>query len=302
MKSRILRILRTSALVLAASEGVATSFTIERLQDQPGTPVSTTLSRIQTYLDQYRTDLTVIIADERSVQRINGQLPIAKQMPGTRTTTSEVHFRFVRGEGAWMAIREVRTVDGAPVNLGTDLTGALQKQQVGQVAATFKALNSQFNIGRTVRTFNEPTLALGIFEPSRVGSFHFVFKNARVEKGITLVSLAFKETLSSSPFILNHEMKGVAVEGEVQVEADSGRVRRTVLKARVDSVRAELITMYAHNAKLGLWVPVTFREHYEHGIQLTGNDNATQGVPYEDISCESKYTNFRRFAATARIK
>jgi hypothetical protein len=72
----------------------------------------------------------------------------------------------------------------------------------------------------------------------------------------------------------------------------------------IGSVTLELTTTYGPDARLGLWVPVHFRERYEEGVLAGGTartrlENATT---YEEIVCEAKYTNFRRFETTARIK
>jgi hypothetical protein len=49
-----------------------------------------------------------------------------------------------------------------------------------------------------------------------------------------------------------------------------------------------------------MWVPALFREEYEFGIPTSSRfASASQ---YESIFCEAKYTNFRRFATSARIK
>jgi hypothetical protein len=66
----------------------------------------------------------------------------------------------------------------------------------------------------------------------------------------------------------------------------------------------ELTTLYAPETRLGIWVPDVFREHYEEGV-ATGNARTqllTSSGQYEDIACEAKYSNYRRFETVARIK
>jgi len=55
-----------------------------------------------------------------------------------------------------------------------------------------------------------------------------------------------------------------------------------------DKIHVELITDYARDEKLGLWVPSVFRERY-------------QGRG-EDIVCQAIYSNYRRFDVSTRIK
>jgi hypothetical protein len=135
----------------------------------PDTSLDATLSALRAYLDQSRKDLAVVIADEESFQRINRQVPPVPEMPRTRTSSGEVHFRFVDGNSAWMAIREIKSIDGAPINRGVSLAAALRSEDTALVALDFKAFNSRFNIGRVVRTFNEPTLVQG--QMPRVASY-----------------------------------------------------------------------------------------------------------------------------------
>lgn len=270
------------------------------VQRHPSAPV--VLERVQSYLTDYKSALATVIAKEDSRQRITRQWPAEPRMPRDRRLTSEVHFKFVGGGQSWMAIREVLAVDGVPTASQSGLVKALQTQEPGLVAQDFKTRNAQFNIGRTARNLNEPTLALGIFEAGRIDSFQFSVKKTRVDNAVDILTLAFVEQASPSPFVLDFRMTPARVQGEVDVETASGRVRRTVLKVDTGAVVAELTTAFAHDAKLDLWVPTHFREHYESGADLGARVNVTQRVAHEEISCEATYTNYRRFVTTARIK
>lgn len=266
------------------------------------TSLEATLSAARTYLAQYQTDLTFVLADEIATQQILRQDPGVPKTPRNRTTSSEVYFKFVEADGSWMAIRNVAKVDGVPVEDRPDLRAALLNQNAVQVARTFKAFNSQFNIGRLFRNFNEPTLALAVLDSKRAGAMEFSRKGVRVRDGATLVTIGFKEQRNPDALIYDLLMRPAPVDGEVVVEAGTGRIRRTVLKVSVGSVKAELTTVYEHDAKLDLWVPVNFLEFYEDNIPQTGAIRLSGSIQYESIRCESKYTDFRRFTATAKIK
>jgi hypothetical protein len=64
-------------------------------------------------------------------------------------------------------------------------------------------------------------------------------------------------------------------------------------------MRLELTTLYAPDERLEMWVPGEFREHYEYGVMPKSLDTQSE---YEDIICHAKYTNFRRFETSVRIK
>lgn len=265
-------------------------------------PIEQTMAEVRAYLHQYRTDMAFVIADERTTQRVNRQTPIVKDAPTSRRTEAEVYFKFVDIDQTWMAIRDFTRIDDKPVTSHPDLKAALQSQGLAQVAKTFKAFNSQFNVGRTIRNFNEPTLALGVLEAKRAPQFQFRRKGARTQNGITLVTVAFKDLHGPHALIYDLQLRPAAVEGELVVEQGTGRIHRTVLKVVLGNVNAELTTDYERSAALNLMVPTLFREHYEDGVDHSGTAVLNFGTQYESIVCESRYTNFRQFKTTSRIK
>lgn len=260
------------------------------------------MSEVRAYLDQYRTDMAFVIADERTTQRIIRQTPIVKDAATSRRTDAEVYFKFVDIDETWMAIRDFTRIDDKPVTRHPDLKAALQSQGLAQVARTFKAFNSQFNVGRTVRNFNEPTLALGVLETKRAPQFQFKRKGTRTQNGVTLITIAFKDLHGPHALIYDLRLRPAAVEGELVVEQGTGRIHRTVLKVVLGNVNAELATDYERSTALNLMVPALFREHYEDGVDHSGTAVLNFGAQYESIVCESRYSNFRRFTTTSRIK
>jgi hypothetical protein len=264
--------------------------------------VEQTMAEVRAYLDQYRTDMAFVIADERTTQRIMRQTPVVKGAPTSRRTEAEVYFKFVDSDETWMAIRDFTRIDDTPVTSHPDLKAALQSQGLAQVARTFKAFNSQFNIGRTLRNFNEPTIALGVLEAKRAPQFQFRRKGARTQNGATLVTVAFKDLHGPHALIYDLQLRPAAVEGELVVEQGTGRIHRTVLKVVLGNVNAELTTDYQRSATLNLMVPALFREQYEDGVDHSGSAVLDFRAQYESIVCESRYTNFRQFKTTSRIK
>ena len=81
--------------------------------------------------------------------------------------------------------------------------------------------------------------------------------------------------------------------GEIVVEAGSGRILKTTMRFDKKPVEAQQQTDYAMDERLGLLVPVLYTESYitRSGVTLS-----------ETTTCEARYTNYRRFAATGRIK
>jgi hypothetical protein len=278
----------------------------------PDTSERAVVAAAAAYVAEYQRQLTSVLADEAYTQEIVAQVPRDPEMPRTRTLRSEVFFMFAPASREWMAIRDVMAVDGQPAGGRPDLHEALRTLQARDVAATFKTYNSRFNIGRTIRNFNEPSLSLLVLDEHH--RRRFSFDRTRVERAgdDVLATLAFKET-GSPTLIYDLKLGRVFSKGELVVEAATGRVRRTVLAARIQDVQLNLTTEYALEPRLGIWVPATFREQYEYGARPTGENTpafpprvdtgpTTRRAEYERIVCAASYSNYRRFETSVRIK
>ena len=277
------------ALALLASAGASQG---------PDTSTKAIVEAAAGYVADYQRQLTSVIADEIYTQEVVAQSPRDPQMPRLRTMRSEVFFVDSATSHHWMAIRDVMSLDGNALGDRPDLRDAFQRLAVGDVAARFKEYNSQYNLGRTFRNFNEPTLSLLVFDERHRARFSFDRKRVERQGDTILVTIAFTE--KESPTLIRDQKRGrVFSKGEFIVEAGAGRVRRTLLTAKSDSLRLELTTTYEANDRLGILVPTLFRETYEYGSDSRTRDSAQE---YERVVCEAKYSNFRRFETTVRIK
>jgi hypothetical protein len=293
--------LRAAALMaVTAATGSLVAPTHAQTSARPS--AEQTLSEARAYLEQYRSDLAFVLADEETTQRITRQTPVVQGAPTSRRTKAEVYFKYVDVDNTWMAIREFVQIDGRTVESHPDLKAALQSQGLAQVARTFKAFNSQFNIGRIYRNFNEPTLALGVLELDRGSQFVFTHKGTRRTNGPVLTTLAFRDQPGPEAFVYNLDMQPAAVEGEILIEQGTGRIYRTVLNIQMESVKAVLTTEYTRQASVNLLVPTVFREQYEAGVDHSGSAVLNFAGQYESIFCDSRYTNFRQFKTMSRIK
>jgi hypothetical protein len=255
------------------------------------------------YVTEYEEQLTSVVADETYTQEVRAQVPEQRGAPRSRSMRSEMFFMFA--ERQWMAIRDVNEVDGVTVMNRPDLRASLASMPATQVAAAFKRSNSRFNIGLVTRNFNEPTLALVILDDGHRGRFKFERKStAKTEDG-TLATIDFVEK-SSPTLIRDLRYRSIYSRGSFVIEAGTGRVRRAVLRVQIDSLKVELTTDYAADARLGMWVPSIFRERYEQGSEPRSSDNrrdlSTPRREYEHVLCEARYSNYRRFEVETRIK
>ena len=244
---------------------------------------------ITRYVHDYEEKLTMVIADEAYSQQMHHPGALALGLPVARRMESEMFFAFLPATHEWMAVRDVARVDGQPVADRPDLKTLLETLPASRVERALKAANSRFNLGTPVRNFNEPTLSLLVFEATWVKNFVFDVKRVEHVGDAVLVTLSFHE---HSPLSLIVDLDGSATRsnGEVTAEAGTGRIHRAVITTQFDTLSAMLTTTYAPDAKLGMWVPSEFSEAYSTPLQG------------EDVSCEAKYVNYRRFEVHGGIK
>lgn len=294
---RLSTVLTATAIVVGLLVTVRAAPTVDRA-DAP--ELSQVLQVARAYVHDYETKLTFVLADESYTQQIRDQVPITSPVQG-RTMKSEIYFVFAPQTNTWMAIRDVVSVDGKPVADRQNLMTMLGTIPATQVDATVKARNSRFNIGRTVRNFNEPTLALQILDAGRADTAEFKLSGTRTDGGIALATFEFRERWPST-LIADLHGQPTPSTGELVVETGTGRVRRTQLNTTIGPVSLTFTTEYAVDKDLDLWVPTHFREQYREGLPGTGADSRVKGTGYEEVWCEGKYTHFRRFEVTGGIK
>lgn len=271
----------TAALAAAVALSVSASMTAD-------TSTKGLTKSAAAYVADYQDKLTYVVANEEYVQRTFDQ---AGNMMRERIMDGELRLEFILADREWMAIRDVVAVDGEMVPDRADIQGMLQRGAFESVARQLMARNARFNIGGIERNFNEPTLALLVLESRRLSNFSFDRKILVKEGAAQIATLAFDE---HEPATLITDTRGrpVKLKGEFEMDADTGLIRRTRLEFKNNGVIGELVTAYQKDDKLDLWVPATFTERY---TRKTATD-------FDHIECEAKYTNYRRFGATARIK
>jgi len=93
------------------------------------------------------------------------------------------------------------------------------------------------------------------------------------------------------------------MKGGLLVELANGRIWESRLTATVEGTSVELVTKYRFDQRLGLMLPIVFRELYEQGKAPAPRGKTTgMSAEYEQIACEANYSNFRRFEVLSRIR
>ena len=163
------------------------------------------------YVASYQKLLTSILADEIYLQEIVEQTPRDPEMPRSRRMRSEIFFMFAPAHHDWMTSRDVLSVDGRAVQNRPDLREALRTLPAYEVAGAFKKHNSRYNIGRTFRNFNEPTLSLLVLDEHHRARFSFDRRHVEWVGDTALVTLAFTE--KDTPTLIGIERRTRVREG-----------------------------------------------------------------------------------------
>jgi hypothetical protein len=278
------------ALALAALLGLPAPVHVEGRQDpKPDLSTKALVAAAANYVANYQEEFKFLLADEEYVQRLsssNGRVTEERRLKG------ELFLTFLPGDGEWIAVHDFKEVDGKPVPDREDVRALLQKGDVRGTAARIAEKNARFNIGRLGRNFNEPTLALLLLHRKRVQDIDFDRDRVVTQDGRTRVTLRFKEgdrqSLVRNAITTDH----IYAKGLLTIDALTGRVERTEFEIDVNQTNSRLVTEYQPDEKLQLWVPVVFRERYHDARERER----------QLIQCEARYTNYRRFEVSGRIK
>ena len=275
----------------ASAGALVVALTMPALRAQDRAKIDTSakavLAAAVKYVNAYQHDMAFVLADELATQHVatgNGDIR------ESRRTRAEFFLTFLPNEGSWIAVRDVREVDGAPVTDPDDVRSLMQRAPLWRMASVIADKNSRFNIGNIRRTFNEPTIALLVVSPLHQRRFKFD-RVTELKRASPLVTLAFTER-DRPTLIMSTTGEPVFTRGEMDIDAVTGRVERTQLTMTLGSVRAVLSTTYTADLKLNLWVPSAMAERYEQ----------TAGENRQTITVDTEYTNYRRFDTSVVIK
>jgi hypothetical protein len=243
------------------------------------------------YVTAYQKQFAFLIADEATVQHAVGTEDAAPEPAATRTTRGEIFLTFLEGRNHWTAVRDVAEVDGRPVADRVDLPALLNREGTDAVARRLLAVNARYNLGRITRNFNDPMIGLLPLSDAHRARFSFdVDAVDRRQPGMMLATLSFRER--ARPTLVRSASGGAAyARGSVTMEATTGVIRRTQFTVRYDTIDAELVTEFARDDRLGLWVPSTLAERY----------TARARDREDEVTSTSAYSNYRRFEVTGRL-
>lgn len=240
------------------------------------------LSKAAHYLNDYREQLTYVMATERYTQKLTGGY---SQYDMEEELASDVYFVYVPADNVWMAIRDVEIVDGKVLKERENVRAILNSGTMG-AARALKDKNARYNLGTIVRNFNEPTLSLLLLDAGHRSKINILqSKTSGTRTTVSCIEVA------GPTLITNVDGTPAYARGEFVLDTATGRVERAELHVRLGIVDAVLTTTYKIDGKLKMWVPSRFEESY-----------LEDGRRPQRISGRADYTDYTRFDVEVRIK
>lgn len=263
------------------------------LEPQGRAPAAGDLVRLSAdYTRRYQDAFQFLIADETSEQRVQSDSAARGSFLERRVTRGELFVTYLTAERQWTVVHDVAEVDGVPVADREDIATWLRDDGVSAAARRIFALNARYNIGRVVRNFNDPMLALLPLGDERRSRFSFSIAGGdQVMSDASLVTLTFRER-ERPTIIRDPGGRPVFTRGDLMVDARTGVIHQSRLTLSHDGVDADLTTTFAFDPRMNLWLPSVFDERY--ASHREGRREVT--------TCESRYSNYRRFEVVGRLR
>lgn len=230
--------------------------------------------------------------------RDQGSMPIA-----SRSLHSDVLFAPVGGALKWILFRDVYEVDGKDVRDREARLETLWLESHGSAIEQCRALlqeSARYNLGRTIRNFNIPTIPLLFVHPDNRGRFEFELAGGDKKiEGRRCGVVDYQEV--SRPTLIREEGQDVFTRGRLYVDEATGAILKTefAFDSRSKEGRVRIWVSYRWVEDLGMWLPAEMNESYEstrpvqEGHRLPGSEHIQRDSEF--INCKAKYTNYRSF-------
>jgi hypothetical protein len=254
------------------------------------------LRRAADYVARFEDTVSAVIWRERYHQE--DRLPRKFNSSGTTFSTiaaqrkldSDLLLVWLPREASWIAVRDVIAIDDTPRSSAERRLQALMSSQTVQVDQLKKlaAENGRFNIGRIVRSFNEPTLALLFLDGHYRHRFSFAPGGEQTLDGTRVVRYEFIER--ARPTVIRNSNRDVPTRGTLWIDPVSGRILLTSLRVTDPGTRLQgrMTVHYWPAPRFEVLVPLEMREWY------TSPDG-------EEITTLASYSDFRRFETGGRL-
>jgi hypothetical protein len=230
---------------------------------EPGPPLVDLLARAGAYSERYERDFADLTAEETYTQKLFRHRNLRLQQ--VRTLRSDMVFvRLGDSDLRWMAFRDVFEVDGKTVRERDDRLETLfvkaRESAYGEAQQILEE-SARYNVGKTVRNFNMPTLALVFLHPENQGRFRFKKKGKTAVGSGAGWKIEYEETRSPA-FIRDGANHNLFAHGSVVVGETDGRLLRShmAVKDAVEEFQVEMTVEFGPWEGSEIWVPLEMRE------------------------------------------
>ena len=252
------------------------------------------LARAGEQVRRFQQDFTLVVSDEDYQQHAGGRYFIG---PLHRRTRAEMLFLWLPEEAAWLTVRNVLSVDGQDTvgsqNRLNDALAGSGGQRLGRLRELVNE-SARFNVGRTFRNFNYPTLVLSYLDPAMQPRFAFTLAGRERVRGMDAWKVNYVER--TRPTVIQGDGADRVSRGTVWIADREGVPVRTRLELKIprtdSSAWGTVEVDYQRDTKLDMWVPVQMHETY---MEMRGS------TVFENIGAEATYSNFRRFETSGRV-
>ena len=259
-------------------------------------PGDDVLRRAAGYVAQFERTFSAAIwrehyeQEDRIPRRFNSSGATFTTVAARRQLDSELLFVWLPQARSWITVRDVMAIDGTPRPAGDRRLQALlggPAVSVDQLSA-LAAENGRFNIGKIVRTFNEPTLALLFLDDHYRRRFTFTRGDPQTTDGHRAATYDFVER--GRPTVIRDANRDIPVRGTLWIDAATGRVLRTALELSdpLGRLRGRMTVRYGTHPNFDVLVPLEMRETYTSAAG-------------EEVTAVATYSEFRRFETAGRI-
>jgi len=239
------------------------------------------LAQAGDYIVAYERAFANIVAEEDYLQKLTRDC----RHYMNRRLRSDILLVWSVPDAAWVAFRDTFQVDDELVRerrVRLERLFLAQSPDLGRISDE----SARYNLGRVVRNFNIPMMALTFLHPANQPRCAYKVHSPKQKDGLRLVKIDFSE--EASPTIVRSGETDLFARGEFWVEADSGAVRRSKLVVggiHAAVPQATIEVEYDRPPGLDLLVPVKMREKYK----------SLQKPCLDQVDAWATYANFRRF-------
>ena len=260
------------------------------------------LDKAGAYVVGYEEGFSAIVAEEEYMQyllRDQGSMPTH-----SRSLRSDVLFAPVGGPLKWILFRDVYKVDGKAVRDRDARLEKIWQESPGSALEQCRVLlqeSARYNLGRTQRNFNIPTIPLLFVHPENRDRFEFELKGRKKVAGKMCRVVDYREV--SRPTLIRERPAGhdLFTRGRLFVHEEDGAILKTefAFDSRAEEGRVRIWVTYRWVEDIGLWLPEEMNENYE-STRPRNEVHIAPGSEYvsrdsEFINCKARYKNYRSF-------